>query len=64
MATDAESLPFEVDEEHDHRRTDWWAEVRGIFWLVVAVLGFHSLIAKSFFQLCQVKATRGYMPIH
>ena len=48
MATDAETLHFEIDED-DHRRTDWWAEVRGIFWLVVAVLGFHSLIAKPFY---------------
>lgn len=47
MATDAETLNFEIDEEH--RRTDWWAEVRGIFWLVVAVLGFHSLVAKPFY---------------
>lgn len=31
------------------RRTDWWAEVRGVFWLVIAVLGFHSLIAKPFY---------------
>jgi len=30
-------------------RTDWWAELRGIFWLVLAVLGFHSLIAKPFY---------------
>ena len=49
MATDAETLHFEIDEEHEHRRTDWWAEVRGIFWLVVAVLGFHSLVAKPFY---------------
>ncbi len=49
MATDAETLPFEIDEEREHRRTDWWAEVRGIFWLVVAVLGFHSLVAKPFY---------------
>ena len=31
-------------------RTDWWGEVKGIFWLVVAVLGFHSLIAKPFYS--------------
>ena len=31
------------------RRTDWWAEVRGIFWLIVAVLGFHTFIAKPFY---------------
>lgn len=48
MATDAETLNFEIEED-DRRRTDWWAEVRGIFWLVFAVLGFHSLIAKPFY---------------
>jgi len=31
------------------RSTDWWGEVKGIFWLVVAVLGFHSLVAKPFY---------------
>lgn len=31
------------------RGTDWWAEARGILWLVLAVLGFHSLIAKPFY---------------
>ncbi len=29
--------------------TDWVAEVKSIFWLVLAVLGFHSLIAKPFY---------------
>jgi len=29
--------------------TDWWAEARGIFWLILAVLGFHSFIAKPFY---------------
>jgi signal peptidase I len=29
--------------------TDWWAELRGILWLVLAVLGFHSFIAKPFY---------------
>lgn len=29
--------------------TDWWAEARGILWLVLAVLGFHSFIAKPFY---------------
>jgi signal peptidase I len=28
---------------------DWWAEVKGIFWLVLAVLAFHSFIAKPFY---------------
>jgi signal peptidase I len=31
------------------RGTDWWGEVKGIFWLVLAVLGFHSFIAKPFY---------------
>ncbi|RYD93916.1 MAG: signal peptidase I [Sphingomonadales bacterium] len=29
--------------------TDWWAEARGIFWLILAVLGFHSFVAKPFY---------------
>ena len=29
--------------------TDWWAEAKGIFWLVLAVLAFHSFIAKPFY---------------
>jgi len=29
--------------------TDWWGEFKAIFWLVLAVLTFHSLIAKPFY---------------
>jgi signal peptidase I len=29
--------------------TDWWAEIKGIFWLVLAVLAFHTFIAKPFY---------------
>ncbi|WP_019515267.1 signal peptidase I [Sphingomonas sp. Mn802worker] len=28
---------------------DWWSEAKGLFWLVLAVLGFHSFIAKPFY---------------
>ncbi len=28
---------------------DWWAEIKGVFWLLVAVLAFHSFIAKPFY---------------
>jgi signal peptidase I len=28
---------------------DWVAEAKGIFWLILAVLGFHSFIAKPFY---------------
>ncbi len=30
-------------------RTDWWAEGKGILILILAVLGFHSLVAKPFY---------------
>jgi signal peptidase I len=30
-------------------RFDWWGEAKGLFWLVLAVLGFHSFIAKPFY---------------
>jgi len=29
--------------------TDWWGEIKAIFWLILAVLSFHSLIAKPFY---------------
>src|SRR4051794_7872441 len=29
--------------------TDWWAEARGIAWLILAVLAFHSFLAKPFY---------------
>jgi signal peptidase I len=50
MAASELALEHEAYDEDDERtRTDWWAEARGILWLVLAVLGFHSLIAKPFF---------------
>jgi signal peptidase I len=29
--------------------TDWWGEVKAIFWLILAVLAFHSFVAKPFY---------------
>lgn len=29
--------------------TDWWSEIKGLFWLLLIVLGFHSFIAKPFY---------------
>ncbi len=51
MGADELALSHEAFEEEaeTRTRTDWWAEARGILWLVLAVLGFHSLIAKPFF---------------
>ena len=31
------------------RGSGFWSEVKGIFWLLLAVLGFHSFIAKPFY---------------
>jgi signal peptidase I len=29
--------------------TDWWGEAKAIFWLILAVLAFHSFVAKPFY---------------
>ncbi len=31
------------------RRVDWWAEARGLALMLLAVVGFHSLVAKPFY---------------
>jgi signal peptidase I len=31
------------------KKTDWWSELKAIFWLALAVLAFHSFIAKPFY---------------
>ena len=33
----------------EKKKTDWKGEAKGIFWLVLAVLGFHSFVAKPFY---------------
>jgi len=50
----ADDMALEREDEHpantvEARGTDWWGEVKGVIWLVLAVLGFHSLIAKPFY---------------
>lgn len=46
----AETLPAEATPQPSARsKTDWASEIRSIALLVVAVLGFHSLIAKPFY---------------
>ena len=37
------------EAQPDKKATDWWAEIRGILWLILAVLAFHSLVAKPFY---------------
>jgi signal peptidase I len=38
-----------AETEKKKQGTDWWAEIKAIFWLVLAVLAFHSFIAKPFY---------------
>jgi len=50
VALDPANEPVEArNAPKPARRTDWWAEMRGIVWLVLAVLGFHTFIAKPFY---------------
>jgi signal peptidase I len=30
-------------------KTDWWGEIKGLLWLLLVVLGFHSFVAKPFY---------------
>ncbi len=51
--TEAAPLPADRQPEAGQQAkkpgTDWWAEVKSIFWLVLIVLGFHSFVAKPFY---------------
>lgn len=50
MADDvALERPKDEPAAEGRKRTDWWGELKGIIWLVLAVLAFHSLIAKPFY---------------
>ena len=44
-----EDIPATAETKPVKKGTDWWAEVKAIFWLVLAVLAFHSFIAKPFY---------------
>ncbi len=41
--------PAGAVEKTAKKKTDWWAETKGILWLILIVLGFHSFIAKPFY---------------
>jgi signal peptidase I len=43
----SEVAPVAISTEKP--KVDWWGEIKGIFWLILAVLGFHSFIAKPFY---------------
>ena len=38
-----------ADGKAARQGTDWWGEIKAIFWLVLAVLAFHSFVAKPFY---------------
>jgi signal peptidase I len=38
-----------AEPKEARRRTDWWGEIKGLFWLLLIVLGFHSFVAKPFY---------------
>ena len=44
-----ESAPAAEQAGLPKKKTDWWGELKGIFWLIVIVLGFHSFVAKPFY---------------
>ncbi|WP_033920384.1 signal peptidase I [Sphingomonas sp. 37zxx] len=48
LALDPKSEPAATPEKRS-TGTDWWGELKGIFWLILVVLGFHSLLAKPFY---------------
>lgn len=37
------------EDDSEDKGTDWWGEIKGIFLLVLAVLAFHSFVAKPFY---------------
>ena len=50
--SDVVAAPVELETESPAPKkqgTDWWGETKAIFWLILAVLTFHSLIAKPFY---------------
>lgn len=52
MSDHSSELPNKpIPSKHAPKRegTDWWGEAKGIFWLVLSVLAFHSFIAKPFY---------------
>jgi signal peptidase I len=46
--TQTDATPAATPED-EKKPTDWVAEAKSIFWLILAVLGFHSFIAKPFY---------------
>ncbi len=48
-ATTSESQAAAPDEKKDEKGSALWREVKGLVWVLLAVLAFHSLLAKPFY---------------
>jgi signal peptidase I len=49
-AEPSRELPSDAPPAKTQKKgTDWWSEVKAIFWLILAVLAFHSFVAKPFY---------------
>jgi len=48
-AAPAETADSPPPARAEKKGTDWWGEIKAIFWLILAVLAFHSFIAKPFY---------------
>ncbi|WP_336958923.1 signal peptidase I [Sphingobium aquiterrae] len=46
---DSNESPAVQDPEAAKTQVDWWGEIRSIFVLILAVLAFHSFVAKPFY---------------
>jgi signal peptidase I len=47
--TPADEKSAESPEESEEKGSALWREIKGLFWVLLAVLAFHSLIAKPFY---------------
>jgi len=49
QSTEAEEVAKVEPQAPAKQGKDWWGEIKAIFWLVLAVLAFHSFVAKPFY---------------
>lgn len=49
MSASDPALSMKASKKAKAGTTDWWGEIKAIFWLILAVLAFHSFIAKPFY---------------
>jgi signal peptidase I len=45
----ADETPAAASDQKDEKGSALWREIKGLFWVLVAVLAFHSLVAKPFY---------------